>query len=96
MNILPISGSSQFMAKDRNKTPTFPAEVARVSKLLRKEIYAGDREFKFLPLVSEEWTAFHMNKFILQSEVGEILVDAVYDQHGKGKLWAVAIMEVND
>jgi len=29
------------MTKDKNKKPTFPAEVARVSKLLRKEIYAG-------------------------------------------------------
>ena len=27
-----------------NKTPAFPAEVARVSKLLRKEIYAGQRQ----------------------------------------------------
>ena len=27
-----------------NKTPTFPAEVTRVSKLLRKEIYAGHRQ----------------------------------------------------
>lgn len=32
------------MTKDKNKTPTFPAEVARVSKLLRKEIYAGYRQ----------------------------------------------------
>jgi DNA-binding GntR family transcriptional regulator len=32
------------MNKDKNKTPTFPAEVARVSKLLRKEIYAGYRQ----------------------------------------------------
>jgi DNA-binding GntR family transcriptional regulator len=29
------------MTKINNKIPTFPAEVARVSKLLRKEIYAG-------------------------------------------------------
>ena len=32
------------MNKDTNKTPTFPVEVARVSKLLRKEIYAGKRQ----------------------------------------------------
>ena len=32
------------MNKDTNKIPTFPAEVARVSKLLRKEIYAGRRQ----------------------------------------------------
>jgi DNA-binding GntR family transcriptional regulator len=31
------------MTKDKNKMPTFPAEVARISKLLRKEIYAGQR-----------------------------------------------------
>jgi DNA-binding GntR family transcriptional regulator len=31
------------MTKVNNKTPTFPAEMARVSKLLRKEIYAGHR-----------------------------------------------------
>ena len=29
------------MTKDKNKTPTFPVEVARTSRLLRKEIYAG-------------------------------------------------------
>jgi DNA-binding GntR family transcriptional regulator len=32
------------MNKDTNKIPTFPLEVARVSKLLRKEIYAGHRQ----------------------------------------------------
>ncbi|MBN1382754.1 MAG: GntR family transcriptional regulator [Deltaproteobacteria bacterium] len=32
------------MTKDKNKIPTFPAEVARISKLLRKEIYAGLRQ----------------------------------------------------
>lgn len=32
------------MTKDKNKRPAFPAEVARISKLLRKEIYGGDRQ----------------------------------------------------
>jgi DNA-binding GntR family transcriptional regulator len=32
------------MNQDKNKTPTFRAEVARVSKLLRKQIYAGHRQ----------------------------------------------------
>jgi DNA-binding GntR family transcriptional regulator len=31
------------MTKAKNKIPTFQAEVARISKLLRKEIYAGHR-----------------------------------------------------
>ena len=30
--------------QDNDKIPTFPVEVARVSKLLRKEIYAGHRQ----------------------------------------------------
>ena len=32
-----------MMTQEKNKIPTFPAEVARISKLLQKEIYAGQR-----------------------------------------------------
>jgi DNA-binding GntR family transcriptional regulator len=32
-----------MMTKEKVKIPTFPAEVARISKLLRNEIYAGQR-----------------------------------------------------
>jgi len=32
------------MTTNKNKTPTFPVEVARVARLLRKEIYAGLRQ----------------------------------------------------
>jgi DNA-binding GntR family transcriptional regulator len=63
--------------KGNNKTPTFPAEVARVAKLLRKEIYAGHRQPNEHLKETNLAAAYGVSRMVIRQVLSELAADGL-------------------
>ena len=82
------------MATENNKTPTFPAEVVRVSKLLRKEIYAGRRQpnehLKEISLAE----AYSVSRMVIRQVLSQLATEGLVDiEPYKGATVAVVTID---
>ena len=82
------------MATENNKTPTFPAEVVRVSKLLRKEIYAGRRQpnehLKEISLAE----AYSVSRMVIRQVLSQLATEGLVDiEPYKGATVAVVTLD---
>jgi len=82
------------MTGGTNKTPTFPAEVARVSKLLRKEIYAGHRPPNEHLTESRLAEAYGVSRMVIRQVLSQLAAEGlVVIEPYKGA--SVAVVTIN-
>jgi len=66
-----------MMLKDKNKTPAFPAETARVAKLLRKEIYAGFRQPGEHLKEAKLAETYSVSRMVIRQVLSELAADSL-------------------
>ena len=93
---VPFRFVREFHPEELDRWPAGQVEDhIRSFMLASAKLYAQGAGFRFLPVHDKDIKAFLPHSIVIQSEAGEILLDSVFDRHGKGKLWAGVIMEVD-
>ena len=92
---VPFRFVREFHPEDLERHAGNVEEYLQTFMIASAKLYAKGAGFRFLPTLDEDTKALLPNAVVLPSEAGEILIDLVFDRHGKGKLWAGVIMEVD-